>query len=101
MRRRSVFLTLLLFLAAPAYAEETTFPGAMAAALLASCSDKTDWHQGYCAGFIEAIALRLADSREFCAYWPVNRDLLVSEAKDALAEAEKNALGASSNQGLN
>ncbi len=90
MRRLAVIL-LLLALAAPARAEERAFHGATAESVLASCNDKADWQQGFCLGFIEAIAVRLADTRKSCAYWPLNLDSLVSEARDALTEAEKTA----------
>ena len=89
--RRLALILLLLAIAAPARAEERAFHSATAESVLASCNDKADWHQGFCRGFIEAIAVRLADTSKSCAYWPLNIDSLVSEARDALAGAEKTA----------
>jgi hypothetical protein len=81
----------LLISTAAAEAREPAFRSATAESVLASCREKAEWQQAFCIGFIEAVAVRLADTRKFCAYRPVNLDPLVEEALEALAEAETDA----------
>lgn len=86
-----IAIACVMLVSTAAGATERVFKSSTAESVLASCRDTSDWHQGFCHGFIEAIAVRLADTREFCAYWPVNLDPLITEALNALGEAEKDA----------
>lgn len=83
--------TFLTIGTASAQAVEGTLTAATAENVLLSCRGKKEWDQGFCTGFIEAIAVRLAESRKSCAYWPVEFGPLVDEALDALAEADPGA----------
>jgi hypothetical protein len=89
MMRMTVGFALLLIGAVAVKAEERLFKPVTAESVLNACEDQADRQQGFCLGFIEALAVRLADMREFCAYWPVNMKPLIDEAVDALANADK------------
>src|SRR5512145_2680144 len=81
----------LLWISTGAVAGERLFNSATAESVLAACQDESERQQGFCLGFIEALAVRLAETREFCSYWPVNVDPIIAEALNALAEAGKDA----------
>ena len=82
----------LCLLSIPASAESARpFKSATAASVLSACLDKAEWQQGFCLGFIEALAVRLADTRDACTHWPVNIEPLLAEAIDALNQTETTA----------
>ena len=89
MKRIAIACALLWISTAPAESSER-FMGATAENVLKSCREKDASQQGFCVGFISALAVRLADTRKFCAYWPVSIEPLIAEAIDALAGADKN-----------
>jgi len=89
MKRTAIACALLWIGTAPAETAER-FMGATAESVLKSCREKDASQQSFCFGFIYALAVRLADTRQFCAYWPVSIEPLIAEAIDALAGADKN-----------
>jgi hypothetical protein len=91
MTRIIAGLALLLVSTTAVRAEERLFKPVAAESVLSACQDQKVQQQGFCLGFIEALAVRLADTREFCAYWPVSMGPLVAEAVDPLAAADKDA----------
>jgi hypothetical protein len=91
MMRIIVGIVLLWISITAVRAEERLFKPVTAEGLLIACQDQADRQQGFCLGFIEALAMRLADTREFCTYWPVNMEPLVAEAVDSLSAADKDA----------
>jgi hypothetical protein len=80
----------LLSISAPAESARP-FKSATAESVLSACLDKSEWQQGFCLGFIEALAVRLADTRESCTYWPVNIEPLLAAAIDALTQTDMTA----------
>jgi hypothetical protein len=91
MMRMIAGFTFFLMTAAAVQAQESVFKSATAEGVLTACKGEGDQQQGFCLGFVEALAVRLADTREFCTYWPVSMAPLVAEAVDALSIADKGA----------
>jgi|SRR5215216_3647012 hypothetical protein len=89
MMRIVAAFAFLLISAAAVNAEENLFKSPTAESVLTVCKGEGDRQQGFCLGFIEALAVRLADTRESCTHWPVNMAPLIEEAVDALAIADK------------
>lgn len=67
MKPIAIACALLWISAAPAETAER-FMGATAESVLKSCREKDASQQNFCVGFIYALAVRLADTRKFCAY---------------------------------
>jgi hypothetical protein len=91
MKVVKAFIALCLISVSALAETDRPFRSVTAESVLSSCLSKAEWQRGFCLGFIEAIAVRLADTRESCTYWPVDVDPLLAEAIDALSEVDKTA----------
>jgi hypothetical protein len=91
MKRITIACTCLWIATNFAKADAELFKSATAGNMLATCQDSAERQQGLCLGFIEALAVRLAETREFCTYWPVTVAPLIAESLDALEKADKDA----------
>lgn len=102
MRRiLTVGVLLALMPAGEAVAQERFYMGFSADSILGSCTSKTPVNQGFCYGFIYAMAFKLHDEKKSCAIGPANFDVVVRTAVEALSNGQQERNSASTTRSLN